>query len=653
MKKLILYSIAVFSAASLILSCQKNQEEIKPVQEPNLQTLTVTFPSIDGADTKVSNDLGTIGWEVGDKLVFQGCPKPSGTAIAPIVHELTATEIVDPKTAVINIDLSSLSPDEGTPYEINVAYPAEAWSSYSSSHTYGRSRFTDATNQLLLAGYLNGSSIELEHVTAVLFFKVPAGLDGLVDSYTFSGKNGEVLGYGKYLVEINSSSPSYLAKLGAETYGTLDPVTSLSGPVVADGTTVHAIYFQNEIDLADGFTLLFKLGGVPKKTISASAQLHLVHGHGVNLGLLPEAYIGDYKAPATHDSSIPTTGATALDESGNANSYIVDGSDSDNEGKVFTFKAYKGNSTTGVGVVDSVELLWETWNTSETVTANSIIADVDFEKTAANDYYTIVFKTSASLHPGNAVIAAKDAGNTILWSWHIWVPDGMHTNITEATIFGDKAIMSRNLGALVDAPADAAATVESYGLLYQWGRKDPFPGMKAVASDGAAAVAGTSMTSYNGTMTIAETIQNPTKYAWNSSDWCDAADQSKTLWTTSKTIYDPCPPGYIVPTRNTSLHFWGSDSLGALDAADNFVDNGGSYYSFQIGVTTPVVFPFAGYVDNDSGSYYKSGKRTAIWSSYCSTLGKAYARDARHDSNTFNRSELKTSRAASVRCVVE
>ncbi len=651
MKKLILYSIAVFSAASLLLSCQKNQEEIKPVQEPNLQTLTVTFPSIDGADTKVSNDLGTTGWEVGDKLVFQGCPKPSGTAIAPIVHELTATEIVDPKTAVINIDLSSLSPDEGTPYEINVAYPAEAWSSYSSSHTYGRSRFTDATNQLLLAGYLNGSSIELEHVTAVLFFKVPAGLDGLVDSYTFSGKNGEVLGYGKYLVEINSSSPSYLAKLGAETYGTLDPVTSLSGPVVADGTTVHAIYFQNEIDLADGFTLLFKLGGVPKKTISASAQLHLVHGHGVDLGLLPEAYIGDYKAPATHDSSIPTTGATALDESGNANSYIVDGSDSDNEGKVFTFKAYKGNSTTSVGIVASAEILWETWNTDE-VTANTVIEAVDFEKTAANDYYTIVFKTPASLHPGNAVIAAKDAGDNILWSWHIWVPETTVADVADGTVFSATDVMDRNLGALVAAVAntDADVDIKSLGLMYQWGRKDPFVNRSVLAGSTKAKIEGTAESVAEGTISLEESIANPRQLGHtNDANWLSISDN--TLWSNStKTIYDPCPVGYRVPARNTDIHVWSGSNK--VTDADGWAYNA-EHYWFTLG---SLVFPDASYRDDygvGSIRYDSAKPRTMIWSAYASGENKAYCIDLRFNESSFSRKENPKARVAAVRCVVE
>ena len=334
-------------------------------------------------------------------------------------------------------------------------------------------------------------------------------------------------------------------------------------------------------------------------------------------------------------------GPKDLSKAASANSYIVTAAGD------YKFKTVKGNSSESVGTVASAELLWETVNTTTAPEVNSIIASVSY----ADDY--IIFSTPATLMPGNAVIAAKDAEGVILWSWHIWIPETEVATVVDEVIFGSQAIMDRNLGALVAAPADAAATAESFGLFYEWGRKDPFPGHGAVGSDGAAALAGTQMTKVNGTLTIAQAIQAPTTYAWNANDWCDAADQSMKLWDKTKTIYDPCPVGYMVPTRDGNTHFWGSTELNALDAADNFVNNGATLFSLSIGTSTAVVFPYAGYIDNDSGAHYKSGKRTAIWSSYSSTAGKAYARDLRHDSGTFKRTELKNSRAASVRCVLE
>ena len=334
-------------------------------------------------------------------------------------------------------------------------------------------------------------------------------------------------------------------------------------------------------------------------------------------------------------------GPKNLSKKESANCYIVT-----NAGD-FKFKAVKGNSTESVGTVAKAELLWETVNTTTAPDVNSIIASVSYSEGF------VFFSTPATLKPGNALIAVKDANDVILWSWHIWIPETTIATVVDEVIFGSQAIMDRNLGALVAAPADAAAPAESYGFLYEWGRKDPFPGHGSVSADGAAKLAGTQMTSFNGTITVAESIQNPTKYVYSSGDWCVTEEQSMKFWTTEKTIYDPCPVGYIVPTRNGNVHFWNSTELSALAETDNFVNNGATFYSFSLGTSTPVVFPYAGYIDNDSGAHYKSGKRAAIWSSYSSTAGKAYARDLRHDSNTFKRTELKNSRAASVRCVTE
>ena len=337
----------------------------------------------------------------------------------------------------------------------------------------------------------------------------------------------------------------------------------------------------------------------------------------------------------------PIVGPRNLSKKGTANCYIV------TKAGEYKFSTVKGNSTESVGAVNKAEILWETWNNDQEVTPNSVIASV----AAGNGI--ISFATPSTLKPGNALIAAKDENGVILWSWHIWIPETTIATVVDEVIFGSQAIMDRNLGALVAAPADAAAPAESYGFLYEWGRKDPFPGHGSVSADGAAKLAGTQMTSFNGTITVAESIQNPTKYVYSSGDWCVTEEQSMKFWTTEKTIYDPCPVGYIVPTRNGNVHFWSSTELNALAATDNFVNNGATFYSFSLGTSTPVVFPYAGYIDNDSGAHYKSAKRAAIWSSYSSTAGKAYSRDIRHDSNTFKRSELKNSRAASVRCVTE
>lgn len=84
---------------------------------------------------------------------------------------------------------------------------------------------------------------------------------------------------------------------------------------------------------------------------------------------------------------------------------------------------------------------------------------------------------------GNAVISFK-VNDTIYWSWHVWVTDDPSKTPTiydkgiEKDIAGNDAAiqyLDRNLGA-TNASFLGNDGHKSGGLLYQWGRKDPFPG---------------------------------------------------------------------------------------------------------------------------------------------------------------------------------
>ena len=75
---------------------------------------------------------------------------------------------------------------------------------------------------------------------------------------------------------------------------------------------------------------------------------------------------------------------------------------------------------------------------------------------------------------GNAVIGAYDAGGTLMWSWHIWAVN--YDPEASAVDFNGLKMMDRNLGALANDNSTVENILASYGLYYQWGRKDPFIG---------------------------------------------------------------------------------------------------------------------------------------------------------------------------------
>ena len=126
---------------------------------------------------------------------------------------------------------------------------------------------------------------------------------------------------------------------------------------------------------------------------------------------------------------------------------------------------------------------------------------------------------------GNALIAVKDADGKILWSWHIWCTDKPVDHLYKNS-YGEFTMMDRNLGATRADHGIGDEWHESCGLCYQWGRKDPF--------------AGGLFTSSSESSEIEFSVENPSikMSYWNS--------DSRYWSPSSKSIYDPCPAGYVV-----------------------------------------------------------------------------------------------------------
>lgn len=662
--------VASVSVAILAVSCQKNVEEIAPVQEKaQLTTITCAFPTMtDQNGTKVSLDaLGNTGWQEGDKIAIYGqrnqIDGDSSNPIAPIIHELTASEVINPSVAVFDVDLTDLIPDSSGKYHYNAAYPADDWDFYSEWYSSARARFYE-TNQILLAGYLDDSNMKMTllNLCGAIMFKVK----GDFDEYQFFGNGNETVGYDDYLVEVNKSTPVYLKKPG-ESYGTNGPKTKLLAPVNGDGNTINYIFIPNEVNMSSGFTIQFLKNGNIVKYAKSKSSLSLVHGHCVNLGTIPDSAIYDYVAPTGHDATHPAiNGATDLGAGGTSNCYIVDASVTDNKEKVFKFKAVKGNSSVGVGSIADVVVLWETYNNADAVENNSVIAEADFDTKDEVNYW-ITFKMPATLHAGNAVIAAKNSEGDILWSWHIWVPATTISSDDYGIHTSGKNVMDRNLGALVVAEASASSNIaiESIGMFYQWGRKDPFVGPREIIEGeypSKAKVAGVERTYDKVQISIAESIQQPTFFArgyYNGStqenpDWC--SESSSSLWgdNTSKSEYDPCPPGYRVPNRDSEKALWASD----ITAQTGWNYNKDHYW-FTLG-SPATVFPAVGWID---GGSIKTTFRAGIWNahsdSWVNDYGHghiaAYARRVYWESSSLKHknSSVNKSLGYSVRCVAE
>ena len=304
--------------------------------------------------------------------------------------------------------------------------------------------------------------------------------------------------------------------------------------------------------------------------------------------------------------SIPSEQAVNLSQSGTANSYIV------SEAGKYKFSTVKGNSSESVGAVASADVLWETFGTDVTPNVGDLVKNAVY-----SDGY-ITFQTAETFKKGNAVIAAKDASGAILWSWHIWLTDQ-----PDEQVYYNNAgtMMDRNLGATSATPGDVGAL----GLLYQWGRKDPFLGSSSISSDIEAKSTGTwpsavSSNSTNGTIEYATAY--PTtfiKYNRSNDDWYYTGSYAtdNTRWTTStttKSIYDPCPSGWRVPDGGNN-GIW-SKALGSSSGFEVLYDstNEGMNFSGKFGSASTIWYPASGSRGYDDGSLYNVGSYGFYWS---------------------------------------
>ena len=278
-----------------------------------------------------------------------------------------------------------------------------------------------------------------------------------------------------------------------------------------------------------------------------------------------------------------------LSENGTANSYIISAAGS------YKFTPTKGNSNESVGTIDFAEVLWESFGTDVTPTVGDLVKNAKYEDG--------VISFDASDLEGNAVIAAKDASGKILWSWHIWLtdqPQGQEYYNNAGTM------MDRNLGAISATPGEVGAL----GLLYQWGRKDPFLGSSSISSNTIAksTIAWPSAVSSKSNGTIAYATANPTafiKYNSKNYDWyytgSDITDNTR--WESEKSIYDPCPSGWRVPDGGDN-GVWARALGSSLSFDDSLLwdsTNGGMNFSGKFGSASTIWYPVS------SSRYYGNG----------------------------------------------
>ena len=599
-----IYRIAILCSALSLLAACGGKDPVDPVDPvtpkkekpaPETHTLTFVLPD-DGAKTA---------WAAGDQIVVHG-----EYAEDQVTVTLEAGDISG-KTATKKVDgLRPYKRDDCTS-SLYASYPASVVDNL--THCFFYSKFS-TTNEQLMAACNDGDTFRFQNITGVLSMSV----DGDYEGYLLSSPKKEALGYEFIQVKITDQEQLYSQYKGT-------PVLQIEAPM--NGSDI-LIYLPDGTELSAGFTLKLKKDGDYVKIYKHTDPVEITRGAVTEIGDVT-AEIQDYVNPFAAD-------ILDLDTDGNANSYIVTAPGG------YKFKAVKGNNSIAfLEEPDNAVVLWETWNDASEVTPGSVLVSADY----AEDY--VIIHTPDELRPGNAVVAVKNAAGDILWSWHIWIPATAIKTGSFSGVFGED-LMDRNLGALVATEeTDTQIDPLSYGLVYQWGRKDPFTAAGAFNSGSPATCAGEQDEVAPGQITLEESIKHPKLLGHvDNGDWLLETDDL--MWTeTEKSLYDPCPPGYRVPTPVGSAPFWASD----LTTQSGWGVNVAAGW-LKLGSPEAAVFPIAGYRDDYSvGGMAKVGVRTLYWVSR-GAGAKGSGADLRSD-KAYTFGSAPKARLGSVRCVVE
>ena len=378
---------------------------------------------------------------------------------------------------------------------------------------------------------------------------------------------------------------------------------------------------------------------------------------------------GHYRIPLVYGNAIEN-GAT------NANAYTSH-APTGNSDVLYNFQDHAGHAIddpwiekTNGGAnsgVNGAEVVW--------ADAANLVSSLSIAHDGGNAFLDFEVKES-DIQSGNAVVAVtkgSGASKTVVWSWHLWfapkdaldkIPVTNHQgkvyNFTKETLGWkptqwsgstyDKArtvkvkvVQTIKNGGVaqetvINITQNPGSVKQGATTLYQFGRKDAFPGVdasKLAANSHFTANAGDNMSIENG-------IQHPDNfYTWGSS-WYSAPPTGYSyynLWSADntvtggynqgndnpvvKTVYDPCPVGFKMPANNAFTGFTTtglnstSQSEMNVDGTDNwqtYQNNFGHNFWTNSSKTATINFPASGLRSLSDGSLGNVGNSGCYWS---------------------------------------
>ena len=316
--------------------------------------------------------------------------------------------------------------------------------------------------------------------------------------------------------------------------------------------------------------------------------------------------------------------------------------------------------------INAAEVTWADENNLTTLSGSPIYRDA-----SGNAFVKFEVKKE-NLKSGNAVISVKK-GNTILWSWHLWFAPKTALDKIKVTNFQNKVYEFTNetlgwkptewTGTSYSTPRTVKVKVEQtlgnngdkqYAVVtitqnpgltkkngtttfYQWGRNNAFPGTDAALPQG-------SIVKGNDQIHMDNKIQYPnyffttkfvngkitqtdglTKFHYFYNLWSmnnyrrgdyDAANNIEVV----KTIYDPCPVGFNVPTNGAFTGFTtdgtsrGQMNVNGTNVKATYDINSGHLFWTNSSKTETIYFPASGFRHAENDKIKEANSFGDYWS---------------------------------------
>lgn len=392
---------------------------------------------------------------------------------------------------------------------------------------------------------------------------------------------------------------------------------------------------------------------------------------------------GHYMIPLVYGNAIKygQTNSSAYQKGSNANNTLRNFVDQD--GKAITDPWIE---KTNNGANRGIDLAWTIWSDEKDLV--KLASNNGLYRAADGNLYIKFEVTKENIKSGNAVVAVRRSWQTqrqeqqqqgrrkvwvtvtenhqqTLWSWHLWfAPKNALDKITVTNKQGNKydftnealgwkptawkgtpystprtvkVKIEQTLGnngvkqsAVITITQKPATTTRTgYTTLYQWGRKDAFPGTTATLA------VNTINWNAGSEMYMQTILQNPQNYytagykgnvldagtgfakyytfynLWSMNNTSAYAENQANSQTVVKTIYDPSPVGFSVPANDAFTGFTTTGVVSnnsnqinadATSEAETYKTNFGHNFWTNSSKTETIFFPAAGYREARNGN---------------------------------------------------